>query len=137
MTAWGEEHEKDAIHVYEICKGYLVAPAGFVPYEDWSGCSPDGWVIDGGEGGIVEVKCPFSQRIYADIPEHYRAQVIGQLGITGAKWCDFVCWTPEESKVWRVDWDPKTWDRMEAALKDFWRCVKEDTEPKRAKKFQF
>jgi putative phage-type endonuclease len=135
-TDWGTAHEKDAIHCYEVVKGVLVEPAGFVQYEQWSGCSPDGWVLDGNRRGIVEIKCPFSQRIYEDIPEYYRAQVIGQLGITGAAWCDFLCWSPDESRVWRVDPQPRTWDRMQVALKEFWQHVLDDKEPKRAKKFQ-
>jgi len=132
-TDWGSEHEPHAKHAFEIDTGILVEPAGFVPFEDWSGCSPDGYI----EGnGLVEFKCPFSQKLYEDIPEHYRAQVIGQLGITQREFCWFCCWTPQGFKKWRVDADPKTWDRMVAALKEFWDCVKTDKEPKRAKKFQ-
>jgi putative phage-type endonuclease len=132
-TDWGSQHEPDAKHAFEIDTGLLVTPAGFVPYEDWSGCSPDGYI----EGnGLVEFKCPFSQRIYDEIPDYYRAQVIGQLGITKRAFAWFCCWTPDGFQKWRVDADQKTWDRMVAALKDFWRCVKEDKEPKRAKKFQ-
>lgn len=135
-TDWGSSHEKDAIHTYEQATGFLVEPAPFIPYESWSGCSPDGWVLDGDRRGIVEAKCPFSQRLYSEIPDYYRAQVIGQLAITKAAFCDFIVWTPHEFKSWRVDPQPDTWTRMEKALKEFWECVKKDQEPKRAKKFQ-
>jgi putative phage-type endonuclease len=132
-TDWGTEHEKDCIHAFEVDTGLLVTPAPFVPFSDWSGCSPDGYI----EGnGLIEAKCPFSQRLYEDIPDYYRAQVIGQLAITGRDFCWFCCWTPDGFKKWRVDAEPETWDRMEAALKEFWQCVKQDKEPKRAKKFQ-
>jgi len=133
MTDWGTEHEPDAKHAFEVDTGLLVTPAAFVPYETWSGCSPDGYI----EGnGLVEFKCPFSQRIYDDIPDYYRAQVIGQLAITQRAFCWFCVWTPYEFRKWRVDAEPKTWDRMQEALLEFWRCVKENKEPKRAKKFQ-
>jgi putative phage-type endonuclease len=132
-TDWGSEHEPDARHAFETETGIFVSPAGFVPFEDWSGCSPDGYI----EGnGLVEFKCPFTQRLYEDVPDYYRAQVVGQLGITKRDFCWFCCWTPDGFKKWRIDAEPKTWDRMTDALKDFWRCVKEDKEPKRAKKFQ-
>ena len=132
-TDWGSAHEKDARHAFEVDTGLLVEPAGFVPHEDWSGCSPDGYIPD---NGLVEFKAPYSQRIYDDIPDHYRAQVIGQLAITKRDFCWFCCWTPYEFRKWRVDAEPKTWDRMEQALREFWQAVKDGKEPKRAKKFQ-
>jgi putative phage-type endonuclease len=134
-TDWGQLHEASAVLAYEIATGNLVEPAGFIEWSNWSGCSPDGWVLDGRVRGIVEIKCPFSQRIYEDIPEYYRAQVLGQLAITGAAWCDFICWTPDGHRIWRVDPQPKTWDRMEKALKEFWQYVMQGVEPKRAKRF--
>jgi putative phage-type endonuclease len=135
MTAWGEEHEKDAIHHYEVVTGLLVEPSGFVPWDSWSGCSPDGWVLDGKQRGLIETKCPWSQRVHESIPEYYLAQIIGQLGITGAAWCDFVSWTPHEARIIRVDPQPATWNRMEKALKEFWQYVMQGVEPKRAKRF--
>lgn len=133
-TDWGTLHEPDAKHAFEVDTGLLVLPAPFVPLEDWSGCSPDGYV----EGnGLVEFKCPYSQRIPDEVPEHYMAQIIGQLGITGRDFCWFGVWTPYDFKKWRVEAAPKTWDRMQEALKEFHQCVKEDREPKRAKRFQF
>jgi putative phage-type endonuclease len=136
-TAWGQEHEADAIHAYEQTSGSIVRPAAFVPYESWSGCSPDGWVLDGSGKGIVECKAPYSQRVHESIPDYYLAQIIGQLGITGADWCDFVSWTPDETRIIRVDAQPETWNRMEKELRAFWfDCVLADKEPKRASKFQ-
>ena len=136
MTDWGDLHEPDALHAYEVATGFLVEPAPFIPYSDFSGCSPDGWVLDGDVRGLAEFKCPFSQRVHESIPDYYLAQVIGQLGITGAPWCDFVSWTPHETRIIRVDAQPKTWDRMEKELRAFWACVLTDKEPKRAKAFQ-
>jgi putative phage-type endonuclease len=135
-TDWGTAHEADAVHAFEVETGLLVEPAAFVAYEEWSGCSPDGWILDGKQRGILEAKAPYSQRIYEDIPEHYRAQVIGQLGITKADYAAFICWTPDGHRIWRVDPEPKTWDRMLVALKEFWECVKTDVCPKKQKRFQ-
>lgn len=133
-TDWGQEHEKDAIHAFEVDTGLLVKPAGFVAYQEWSGCSPDGYI----EGnGLIECKAPHSQRVYDAIPEHYLAQVLGQLAITQRDFAWFCCWTPHDFRKWRVDAKPETWNRMEKALKVFWfDCVLADNEPKRAKKFQ-
>jgi putative phage-type endonuclease len=135
-TAWGEEHEKDAVHAYEVATGRLVDAAHFIEYQDWSGCSPDGWVFDGDRRGILECKCPFSQKLHAAIPEHYLAQIHGQLGITGADFADYVCWTPDDLWIKRVWADQTIWPRMEVALKEFWQHVATDQEPKRARKFQ-
>jgi putative phage-type endonuclease len=132
-TDWGTAHEADAIHAFEVETGLLVEPAAFLPYEEWSGCSPDGWILDGKRRGILEAKAPYSQRLYEDIPEYYRAQVLGQLGITKADYASFICWTPDGHRIWRVDPQPKTWDRMQVALREFWQCVQQRVEPKRVK----
>jgi len=134
-TEWGNMNEALAITTYEILTGELVqSQCDFVQFEDWSGCTPDGYVGD----GLIEVKCPFSQRVYPEWPVYYRAQVIGQLGITQKEWCDCWCWTPSESKVVeRIYHDEKQWEAMLDALREFWACVKDDREPKRGKKFKF
>lgn len=134
-TDWGTEHEPIAIDAYECETGNIVMPAPFVPHEEWSGASPDGYI---GEDGLIEVKCPFSQNLYAEWPVYYRAQVIGQLGITKRAWCDCWCWTPNgQQVVERIYNVPEIWHNMEDALKEFWQHVIDDREPKRQKKFKF
>lgn len=135
MTQWGTDHEDIAINAYEVETGSIVMPAQFVEYEDWSGATPDGYV---GNDGMIEVKCPFSQRIYEAWPAYYRAQVIGQLGITKRSWCDCWCWTPDGAKVVeRVYYNDDAWWDLEGALKDFWSHVIQDREPKRKAKYKF
>lgn len=61
-TEWGNEHEKDAVMWFELITGKKVQHFGtekytYIPYNDYSGCSPDGIII--GESEIIQVKCPF------------------------------------------------------------------------------
>jgi len=107
---WGVNNEPGAIWQYEMETGNKVEPAGFVPFEDWMGASPDGYL---GSDGLLEVKCPYSLRgggefkSIADQP-HYYAQIQVQLYCTGRQWCDFYQWAPHGSKIERVylsqDW---------------------------------
>ena len=91
------------------------------------GASPDGIVFnDGNEMGLVEVKCPYKhcehtlEEACKDKAFHlhweegeprlkkthdYYFQVTGQLGITGAAFCDFVTWTCNDMHVERVHFD--------------------------------
>lgn len=95
-------------------------PSGFVvkPLFPFLGCSPDGKVIDETEEtpcGIIEIKCPYKHgatnpetachgdnqfhlEMKDDFPvlktsHKYYYQVQELMGITGAKWCDFVTYT--------------------------------------------
>jgi len=125
---WGLGHEKQAILCYEELLHVRVQPTGLWLSPDGAlGASPDGLVY-GGEG-IIEVKCPFSCRAAENwqdavetglIPPYlqfedeegeqvtlkktsnYYHQVQGQLYMTGAKWCDFVVWTPGYMKISRI-----------------------------------
>jgi putative phage-type endonuclease len=134
-TEYGTAHEPIALSAYEVMAGEIVRPAEFVRFEDWSGASPDGLV---GADGLLEIKCPASSVIYAEWPDHYRAQVIGQLGITKRAWCDCFCWSPLGSKiVERIHHDEEEWQRVLGALRQFWRHVVEDKEPTRQAKFKF
>lgn len=131
-TDWGEQHEPIAISAYEEQTGNIVLPAPFVPMEEWSGCSPDGYVGD----GLIEVKCPYSQKMYETWPDHYRVQVIGQLAITGRKWCDCWCWTPQVARiVERIEYRQSEWAEVLLGLTMFWRYVLDDEEPPRQAKF--
>ena len=61
-TDWGIENEADAVKYFEIVTGKKAKQFGsaeykFYPYNDNSGCSPDGLVE--GENAVIEVKCPF------------------------------------------------------------------------------
>lgn len=102
-TQWGNANEALARSAYEMETGNTVEPAGFVPFEDWSGASPDGYV---GEDGLVEIKCPFGIRKdekpdikTIDDQPHYYAQVQLQLHFTRRDWCHFWQWAPHGTKL--------------------------------------
>lgn len=132
-TAWGTENEPNAINWYEIESGNIVVPVGFVlhPTHDFIGVSPDGFV---GDDGGIECKCPVS-KMYDGIPDYYLPQVLGFIHVTNRKWCDFVCWTPNEAKIIRMSADAEKWQAWEAELVQFWNdFVLEDKEPPRKRR---
>ena len=46
----------------------------------------------------------------------YYAQIQGQMGITGAEWCDFVIFTKKGISIERVLFDPLYWQELERKL---------------------
>ena len=132
-TMWGEEHESDAVAAYQKAESVSVDLVGFVPHPTlaWLGCSPDFLV---GSEGLGEIKCPFSQIIYPEIPTYYMAQMQGGMQITNRQWCDFVVWTPEQMSIRRVARSNEYWDWLHLRLADFWTWVVAQVEPPREKK---
>lgn len=110
-TEYGTRNEAGALLDYRIETTHEVQEVGFVPFEDWAGCSPDALI---GDAGMVEIKCPFGLRdAPAPVPfktiaeqEHYAAQVQFQLYVTGRKWCHFWQWAPNGTKLEVVCPDP-------------------------------
>lgn len=123
-TEYGTNMEDQARTAYELETGNTVEPASFVEHEDWSGASPDGYILD---EGLVEIKCPFSKRkdekpefaSLADQP-HYFAQVQVQLFVTGREWCDFYQWAPNGSRLERIKYDGAWCNENIPRLKAFW-----------------
>jgi len=129
-------------YMNSIKKPIEVYKCGFVVYkkEPILGCSPDGKVIDSGATepfGIIEVKCP--QTKFMVTPQdacsdanffctftnghcrlktshQYYAQVQGQMGITGAKWCDFIVYTKKGMSIERIPFNPEYWQDLESKL---------------------
>ena len=92
----GIELEPEAREHYENKNLQAVEQVGFVVHDDWTGVSPDGFV---GDDGLIEIKCPNSTTHIGYIirnvfPSTYKAQVQGQLWVTGRQWCDFVSYDP-------------------------------------------
>jgi putative phage-type endonuclease len=93
----GIDYEPVARTAYELESGNTVQDTGFwVDEELGAGASPDGFV---GEDGLLEIKCPNTATHLEtlekkEVPYQYRAQVQGQMWITGRKWCDFVSYDP-------------------------------------------
>lgn len=93
---WGTETEPLAREFYENINDCIVREVGFVEHNEHIGVSPDGLV---GEDGLLEIKCPYSSThvsyiINDRLPPVYKAQVQGQLWVTGRQWCDFVSYDP-------------------------------------------
>jgi len=134
-TQYGNDNEQNAIDAYELDQNVIVTKSGehqeFIIDNafDWLGCTPDGFTAD----RLVEAKCPF-YKMYDDVPAHYMAQVQGQMFIAEMDQCDFFAWSPEEIRIWRVDFSEAYWAMMLPLLCNFWESVKNETEPKRRKK---
>lgn len=128
---WGTANEQNAVNFYQCETGNLVRRVGFIPHprHDFLGVSPDGLVDD---DGIIEAKCPATLRLYDGIPDHYLPQVLGVIHITMRRWGDFICWTPAEGRIVRVEADADKWATWEQELVAFWNdYVLKDTEPPR------
>jgi predicted phage-related endonuclease len=112
---YGAGMESAAIAAYEAETGRLVRRTGFLAHDEFPiGCSLDGHVGEPLEG-IVEAKCPKPETHLGYVrggvvPEDYEPQILHNLWVTGAAWCDFVSYderfTDERlrlfvARVWR------------------------------------
>ena len=91
----GHDLEPVAIAAYEAITGSMVTKVGFLSMSDqMAGASPDGFVYDDGEQGIVEVKNPLLATHFGylknGIPGDYLAQCRHLLWVTGMPFCDWV-----------------------------------------------
>jgi len=132
MTEWGNDHEHIALAAFEdemngICRAgnkLIVHPNKPI------GASPDGYL-----GDIpVEIKCPFTQKIYPEIPERYRFQMQVQMYVVDAEACWFYIWTPHETSKELVLYDEKFIDWFIPKAEEFVQFVKDDVEPPRYKR---
>lgn len=109
-TRHGKAHEDAAIESYERLCGFKTRKTGliYLPGEPFIAGSPDRLV---GDDGLVEVKCPYRSAIHlltvmrGRMPDEHKAQVQGNLWITGRKWADFVSYDPrvvEECRLFVV-----------------------------------
>lgn len=100
-TEQGHEREPGALDAWMVKKGLLVQRAGFVRHDEIEcGASPDALAEDEDGPGGVEVKSPelsahMDYLLRPDAPPAYRAQIQGNLWLTGRKWWDFVSWNPD------------------------------------------
>jgi len=124
---WGVENEPNAVMQYEFETDYEVSEVGFVLPDDRDdvGCSPDRLVNDGTSDGLLEVKCPKPEtlvgyHINGGLPSTYKAQVFGQLWVTGLDWCDFYAWHPElKPYLYRVERDEEFISKIESCVDRF------------------
>ncbi|XP_078619114.1 uncharacterized protein LOC144886368 [Branchiostoma floridae x Branchiostoma japonicum] len=143
---YGKVHEVDAKEAYLKCKGGHVHlhDCGLVvnPSFSFLGASPDAKVCCEGQTGILEVKCPYSARnktvkdasltlpnfymkaegeaLALDRTHEYYYQVQGQLLVTGAPFCDFVCHCID-THVERIEPDKQFCEDMLLTLAKFYK----------------
>lgn len=127
---WGVDYESEASEYYAILTGESVQNVGFISNDEITGGSPDGLVLD---EGVIEIKCPFNPvnhlryglcETAKDLkklskPNYW--QCIGNMMVTGRKWCDFVSYDPRlegEGKMYilRIEQDKKAVDELKVAI---------------------
>ena len=121
--------------------------SGFIvnPSYPFLGCSPHGKVIDKNEDtpyGILEIKCPYKHRnvipqracsgdsqfhleMIDDFPvlkktHKYYKEVQGQMGISGAKWCDFMTYPFKGMVIEHIYFDRDFFADMHLNLEEFY-----------------
>lgn len=149
----GQEREAEARELYCDITGRAVAESGAVSHPTIAGfaSSPDGLVIDpetGAVEGTVEIKCPSPSTFMKYLsgvktPEELKAvnagyywQCISHMSVTGARWCDFVVYSPYSTlpivKV-RIDADAEALatleTRVKAALDEVEKIIDRATNP--------
>ena len=137
---WGREHENDAYESYEQILAqrhpcFSLRKSGiFIGNPSYLGASPDGILVDESKHivGIVEIKCPYSaakltiaeaceqlDRFYLskhndsfilDRNHVYFYQVQGSMGLSGARFCDFIVWTPQSFEVITINFEINIWE---------------------------
>jgi putative phage-type endonuclease len=103
---WGTDVEQFAREAYEVESGDVVSETGFVTHPDYPfiGGSCDGLI---GDDGIIEIKCPHDEQVHIETwlngmsPDH-RAQVLGNLLVTGRKYAVFISYDPRQSERFRL-----------------------------------
>ena len=122
-----------------------VLKSGFVVCLDmpFLGASPDGRVIDFGcrnHFGLAEVKCPETKYQVTPLEacqdpnfcceavngqcrlkrnHSYYSQVQGQMGASGASWCDFIVYTKKGISVERIPFDAAYWATLKQKLETY------------------
>ena len=95
---WGTEQEPFARMAYESRFGLLVRETGFLAADEHHiGASLDGDV--NGFEGIIEIKCPRTSThikwmLDARLPDDHAPQVLHNMWVSGAAWCDFISYDP-------------------------------------------
>jgi len=132
----GNELEPLARFLYELETGRKVEQVGFIGYNDYCGCSPDGIIKEGDNiiGGI-EIKAlnnanHFDLLLDFKIESKYFWQIQMTLMITGAKWWDYICYNPNFKKsllVKRVYPEKTNIEKLKEGIKTGEKMIKELT----------
>lgn len=120
----GHDLEPEAARAYEFLRDCTAAEVGLCLSDDGRfGASPDRLI---GDDGLLEVKCPAAKTHVGyllnpgSLAADYRAQVQGQLWVTGRAWCDIVSYNPSlPAVIERVEPDAAYIAALSAAMADF------------------
>jgi hypothetical protein len=127
-TERGQQQEPWARIAYEAQTGALVEEVGFIPHVDglMAGCSPDGLVGDDGGAEFKSVipTVQLDTLLREGMPPEHKAQVQGNLWITGRAWWDFVSYCPDMPAhlrlcVYRVEPDEDYIENLAAEVCNF------------------
>lgn len=98
----GIELEESARSIFGLENDCIVKQVGFIEYNEYVGCSPDGLI---GEDGGIEIKCHEDVRHFKmiiggakEIESKYIWQIQMNLLITGRKWWKYVAYNPNFEK---------------------------------------
>ena len=96
----GHDLEDEARGVYCLYTGNIVKQVGFVEYDEFIGCSPDGLIET---DGLVEIKCKnnvnhLKLMVNKKPDSKYIWQMQMQMLLTSRNWCDFVSYNPNFKK---------------------------------------
>lgn len=122
-TERGIELEHEARSLFELETGKTVEQVGFVEYNDFSGCSPDG-LLD--NDGIVEIKChsdvvhlKFILNSISEIDSKYEWQMQMNMLVTGRSYCLYIAYNPNFERsllIFRIDANPEKQEKIKAGL---------------------
>jgi putative phage-type endonuclease len=126
----GIELEPQARTAFEFKTGLTVQEIGFVEYNEYVGCSPDGLI---GSDGLVEFKAPNDKNylkllMNEKIKPEYIAQMQMQMYVTKRDYCYFCSYNPNfEKSLWikKIDKDLEFFDKLEKGFKKGITMIKE------------
>lgn len=126
----GNELEPIARTVYELENDVEVEEVGFIEYDKYTGCSPDGLVR---ADGLVEIKClndlnHFNMILDKKVSSGHMWQMQMQMLCTGRKWVDYVVYNPnykESLIVIRVTLDKIKQKKLIEGIKIGTKMIKE------------
>jgi len=132
QTQWGLDNESRALHEFEIYMDDICHSGNHLVVHDELpfGASPDAYL----NGIPVEIKCPYTQKIYDSIPERYWMQMQLQCFVTNSIACHFVVWTPDAMHTELVQYDKEFIDWYIPYGLEMIQYIKDDKEPPRWKR---
>lgn len=120
----GTDREAEARDLYSFITNNEVTETGFWFKDErkLTGCSPDGMIS---ENGLIEIKCPKASTLVGyklanKLPADYVPQVMGQMWVMDAEYCDFFVYHPDIEHFYiRINRDEKYISQVEAEVNKF------------------